>query len=127
VSYTQPTLLKRKKMRPTWHLHKAQTIGYIRALHEGVDATNCTAHIVTLFPEQASPKHTYSGEVTIFHLEGQVEFKFDTGSFELERYDMLFIPANTPYEYFNIGQGPAALLSIVGKYQEWPAKGTYLD
>lgn len=74
-----------------------------------------------------SSVHTSNGEHIIFQLEGEVEFKHGNETFHLEKYDMLFIPANYPYEFSNVGMGSAAFLGIAGKVQEWPATSTYED
>jgi quercetin dioxygenase-like cupin family protein len=122
-----PKLLKRHEMRPHWDLPNARTVGYMRALHDGIEATNCEVNLVELHLGQGSPKHSHGGEVIIFLLEGEVEFEHGDDSWHLEPYDMLFIPANLPYEYRNMGLKDALFLSIVGRYDEWPAQGTYYD
>jgi mannose-6-phosphate isomerase-like protein (cupin superfamily) len=60
-------------------------------------------------------------------LEGEIEFTVgpDRERFKLTKYDLLFIPANTVYEYTNVGRGDALFLGIAGCSGEWPIQSIY--
>jgi hypothetical protein len=62
----------------------------------------------------------------MFQLEGSVAYEFEDARYVTHKYDTLFIPPNLAYGYRNIGPGTALFLSIVGRFEEWPASGTFL-
>lgn len=124
---TEPRLLKRADMRMrTDMLHKGDVEGYRRAVYDGLRARSCAANLIFLPKGQSSPKHSFSGEHIHLQIEGEVEFHFegDPTRYRVGPLDMLFHPANHAYDYANVGEGDALFLSVVSRFEEWPAKST---
>jgi mannose-6-phosphate isomerase-like protein (cupin superfamily) len=116
---------KREFTEPDWKLPKATEIGYVRGFSKGLYATAASISWVTLPFGQGTPVHHNSAEHIIVNLEGQLEFRFVSESVELSPMDLLFIPANYQYSYFNVGVETVRFFSVLCRYDEWPGIGNY--
>jgi quercetin dioxygenase-like cupin family protein len=107
-------------------MHRSNEAGFHRSFSESVEGRNFRAHVIVVPEGQASPPHVANCEHIMFQLEGSIAFEFEGARYVTEQYDTLFIPPNIAYGYRNVGSGDALFLSIVGRYDEWPARGTFL-
>ncbi len=64
-------------------------------------------------PGGEMPKHTNQVEHEQFVLGGQAEIGIGDDVFQVERQDVVFIPAGTPHWYRNTGQEDFVFLCIV--------------
>ena len=63
-------------------------------------------------PGVVAPKHSHPGEEIVYVLEGVLEYRLDgRPAATLKAGDVLFIPAGTPHEVTNVGNGNAIELA----------------
>lgn len=127
----KPDMVKWSEQHLDWAdnpMPLADKLGYHRA-HVGrsINGTNVRARTIFLGFGQKGPPHVNYMEVIVFQLDGETEFIVGENRerFHLTRYDALFIPSATLYEYSNVGQTDVRFLSIVGRVGEWPDHTTY--
>jgi quercetin dioxygenase-like cupin family protein len=127
VDPSTPWILRSRDQQPTWNLPKADTAGFWRGRCNGMEASQCSAGLVLMPFGQTTPLHSNCAEHIILLLEGEIEFTIEGEPFPLEPGDMLFIPADVKYLYTNRGRSTARFISILGRVDAWPPKGTYYD
>lgn len=128
--FRTPRVLKRGQTRPDWGgLPQSQTPGFIRGAYPNVVGSSASGRIVIVPRGQGSPKHANTAEHLICHLEGEAVFEFPDDlpaeKIYLSRYDILFIPANMPYQYFNVGETDVMWFTVLTSAGDWPPKGIY--
>ena len=122
-----PRILRKRDQQPRWTFHRAGEAGFVRGRFNDMEGTNFSAGLLVMPFGQTTPLHSETGEHIIYLLEGEVEFTIEGEPYPLEPHDMLFIPAHAKYLYSNVGRGPAILVAILGKVDDWPSKGTYYN
>jgi len=124
----RPVLLKRRDMRLRWNpAQGGPTFGRLRGSYTGIEGTNCLVNILVLPFGQGSPPISYDAEHVVFQLQGEVEWSTGGERLVLEPEDLLFIPANTPYQFLNVGRTDAFFLDVAARADTWPATITYLE
>lgn len=68
-----------------------------------VSSNDMTAGVVDIVPGAQSENRSHPGHKVIFNLEGQLHVYLPNSFewFELNRWDVLYIPPNTPHQYWN--------------------------
>jgi mannose-6-phosphate isomerase-like protein (cupin superfamily) len=126
---TRPRHIRHSEQKPEWGvLPGSLNPGTIRGGYPRVDATNAFARMMILPLGQGAPAHTNTAEHLIVHLQGSVTFEFPKSNpgelFRLEPHDLLFIPANEAFAYFNSGKAEAVWVSILTTAGVWPPSGS---
>ena len=125
--FSKSWLLKRRDMhRINWDLPGAEREGFLRGMHNGVQARRAFSKLVTIPFGQKTPPHAVSADHMIFQVRGQVEFTLPDGTFRLDEQDLFFFPANARYSFENVGSGDAVFLSVVSESNDgWPPESEY--
>ena len=67
---------------------------------------------VAFAPGEVAPRHSHPGEEIVCKLEGSLEYRLDgQAPVTLKAGEVLFIPAGTIHEVWNVGGGNAAELA----------------
>lgn len=77
--------------------------------HNGGSVTTGTT---TLLAGQAAPWHSHNCAEQIILLEGAARVEYDGGSFEVEAFDVSYVPAGISHRFVNVGAGPMTMLFI---------------
>ncbi|ABE36818.1 cupin domain protein [Paraburkholderia xenovorans LB400] len=98
-----------------WTLPLAEQWGYHRGSGPLIRPEMLRGHTVRMPPGQTTPWHAPARDMMFMGISAEVEFAAGGGVWPLKRFDLLLIPAGTPYAYTNYGLSETVFLSIGGK------------
>ena len=127
---SQPRVQRFHETRPDWNcMPDAQQSGFNRGGYPSMVGSNYQGRVVLLPRGQGAPWHSNTAEHIICQLEGTVIYEIGLGEdakqYPVSKYDILFIPANAPYQYWNAGDCDAAWFTVLGSVGDWPPVGNY--
>jgi quercetin dioxygenase-like cupin family protein len=109
-----------------WTLPLAEQWGYHRGSGPLIRPPGLRGHTVRMIPGQSTPWHYAPRDLMFMPIDGEVEFEAANGVWPLGKWDMLLVPAFTPYKWSNYGLKEVVFLSIGGKLEPGK-KGAYFD
>ncbi len=98
-----------------WTLPLADQFGYHRASGPFLDTGTLRAHTAWQLSGQSTPWHFAPRDLLFVGTHNDVEFNAAGRQWPLSPFDLLLMPAETPYTYTNYGFTEAVFLSIGGK------------
>lgn len=106
-------------------LPKAELGGFLRNYYAGLRASFAEQGLIYVPVGQGAPRHSIRCEHLITVLEGEVEFVVGEERILLERLGQIFIPADTKYEFRNVGMVDVWFHNVLARVDEWPAPADY--
>lgn len=107
-----------------WTLPWAERWGFHRGSGPLIRPPGLRGHTVRMPIAQSTPWHFAPRDLMFMPIDGEIEFEAGGEAWPLEQFDMLLIPAFTPYRYSNYGLKEVIFLSIGGKLEPGK-KGAY--
>ena len=102
--------------------------GTRRAVANGIAATSVMVNVLEMPPGQGSPPRQFTGDHTIFHIAGVIEWDVEGTIYRLDALgDILFFPPDTSYSYANPGDEVARFIDIAGRVDDGPPRMKYED
>jgi quercetin dioxygenase-like cupin family protein len=109
-----------------WTLPFAERWGFHRGSGPLIRPPGLRGHTVRMIPGQSTPWHYAPRDLMFMPIKGEVEFESANNVYPLARFDMLLVPAFTPYKWSNYGLEEVVFQSIGGKLEPGK-KGAYFD
>jgi quercetin dioxygenase-like cupin family protein len=101
--------------------------GTRRAVANGIATTSTMVNRLEMPPSQSSPPRRFTGDHTVYQLEGTVEWDVDGTVYRLAPGDILFFPPGLSYSYSNVGDEIARFIDVAGRVDDWPPRMLYAD
>lgn len=109
-----------------WTLPLAERWGYHRGSGPLIIMAMLRGHLVRQPPAQTTPWHYAPRDMMFITFAGETEFAAAGEKWPLKPFDILTLPAATPYTYTNFGLSEAVFFSIGGKLPPGK-KGVYFE
>jgi gentisate 1,2-dioxygenase len=112
---SQPAILHAYRdyaSRVSWDLPLARQWGYVRGSFPAIRTPTAWAHLMRMLPGQTAPVHSIPSDLIFIGLEESTEFEILNATYELGPYDLMVVPADTPYKYSNYGFSESIFLDF---------------
>jgi quercetin dioxygenase-like cupin family protein len=109
-----------------WTLPLAEQWGYHRGSGPLIKPPMLRGHTVRIPTGQTTPWHYAARDMMFMGISGEVEFAAGGEVWAIKPFNLLLIPAGTPYKYTNYSLTETVFLSIGGKLPPGQ-KGTYFS
>lgn len=117
----RPRVLRWREMQPNYGHSLSHEFGPDFTIFQPVFTTSCRAAMIRLGPGKTWPPHSYPNEHLLVMVDGHLRWLVMGKEYELERYDMLFVPAGAEYSMTNASDADAMYLSLHLKARDdWP-------
>lgn len=98
--------------RVRWDLPLARQWGFARGSFPPISIPGAWAHLMRHLPGQSAPVHSIPTDLIFIGLEEIAEFEILGETYNLGPYDLMVVPADTPYKYSNYGFAEAIFLDV---------------
>jgi mannose-6-phosphate isomerase-like protein (cupin superfamily) len=95
-----------------WDLPLASQWGFARGSFPPISIPGAWAHLMRHLPGQSAPVHSIPTDLIFIGLEEIAEFEILGETYNLGPYDLMVVPADTPYKYSNYGFAEAIFLDV---------------